>query len=129
MAFVDGENGENFMNEIFGLSQFGRSDTWKKQSQTDNKTNDYKRIWHSGSEKPELYKDKITGHELNTYCICVLWYDGWKETMCRVTEDGNFVDISNNESYDHDFFEYWCYTYDIYPVDADSYLVDVSVQE
>jgi len=30
MAFVDGENGENFMTEIFGLPQFGRSDTWKK---------------------------------------------------------------------------------------------------
>ena len=30
MAFVDGENGENFMTEIFGFTQFSRSDTFKQ---------------------------------------------------------------------------------------------------
>lgn len=103
MAFIDGENGENFMTEILGLPQFGRSDTWGKQSQIDNKTNDYKRIWHSGDEKPEIYKDKITGKLLNTYCLCVFWYDGWHEVLCHVTKDSNFVDVENNRSYKHDF--------------------------
>ena len=24
----------------------------------------YKKLWHSGDEEPQIYKDKITGHEL-----------------------------------------------------------------
>lgn len=90
----------------------------------------YKKIWHSGDENPQMYKDKITGHELITYCICLYWYDGWNEVMCKVTKDGNFVDVENSKQYEHGFYEYWCYIYDIYPVGTnEKYLIDISVQE
>lgn len=90
----------------------------------------YKKIWHGGDEKPQIYKDKITGHELTTYCLCVCWYDGWNGTMCKVTDDGNFIDVMNNKPYEHEFFGYWCYTYDIYPIETNErYLVDISVQD
>lgn len=90
----------------------------------------YRKIWHSGDEKPQMYTDELTGHKLNTYCICVYWYDGWNETMCKVTEDGNFIDIEDKNPYEPGFFSYWCYSYDIYPRETtEEYLVDISVQE
>ena len=92
--------------------------------------NNGNKVWHSGDEKPQIYKDRITGCERSTYCICVYWYDGWNEVMCKVTNDGNFVDMEDKNSYKHDAFDYWCYTYDIYPVETtEKYIVDISVQE
>lgn len=90
----------------------------------------YNKVWHSGDEKPQIYKDKITGQGIITYCICVWWYDSWNETMCIVTNDGDFVDVKNNKPYKHNAFDYWCYTHDIYPRGTEErYLVDISVQE
>lgn len=90
----------------------------------------YKKIWHSGDEKPQMYKDKITGHLLNTYCLCVFWYDGWNEALCRVTDEGNLEEVGTKQIWLPSDFSYWCYTYDITPVEIDErYLVDISVQE
>ena len=87
----------------------------------------YEKVWHSDDEKPQIYKDKITGHEFPTYCLCVL---GCYGTLCEVTEDGNFIDVRNGKPYEDSFFEYWCYTYDIWPIETnEKYLVDISVQE
>ncbi len=33
--------------------------------------------WHPGTEKPVIYTDKLTGNKLNTFALCILWYDGW----------------------------------------------------
>lgn len=90
----------------------------------------YEKVWHRGDEKPQIYKDKTTGYEHPTFCLCVLWYDGWNGTLCEVTEDGNFIDVRNDKPYEDSFFDYWCYTDDICPIETDEkYLVDISVQE
>ena len=74
-------------------------------------------VWHKGSEKPSMYKDKLTGHLLNTYALCIIWYDGWIEDLCKVTDDHKFASCTSNEVYDSEFFEYWAYTHDLIPKD------------
>ena len=71
--------------------------------------------WHPGTEKPVIYKDQLTGNKLNTFALCILWYDGWNEELCKVTEDGKFESMTGSETYDSDFFEFWAYTSDIIP--------------
>lgn len=73
------------------------------------------KIWHPGSEKPAIYVDPTTGHKLNTFALCILWYDGWNEEFCQVTEDGKFESMTGFNEYDSDFFEFWAYTYDLIP--------------
>ena len=73
------------------------------------------KIWHPGSEKPAIYTDPTTGCKLNTYALCIIWYDGWKEEFCQVTEDGKFESMTGFNEYDSDFFEFWAYTYDLIP--------------
>ena len=73
------------------------------------------KIWHPGSEKPAIYTDPTTGRKLNTYALCIIWYDGWKEEFCQVTEDGKFESMTGFNEYDSDFFEFWAYTYDLIP--------------
>ena len=73
------------------------------------------KIWHPGSEKPVIYVDPTTGHKLNTFALCILWYDGWNEELCKVDEDGSFESMTSSETYDSDFFDFWAYTYDLIP--------------
>lgn len=75
------------------------------------------KIWHPGSEKPAIYVDPTTGHKLNTFALCIIWYDGWIEELCKVTEDGKFESMTGagTYEYDSDFFEFWAYTYDLIP--------------
>ena len=74
-------------------------------------------VWHKGSEKPSIYKDKLTGNTLRTYALCIIWYDGWIEDLCRVTDDHKFASCTSDEVYDSEFFEYWAYTHDLIPKD------------
>ena len=72
-------------------------------------------VWHKGSEKPSIYKDKLTGNTLITYALCIIWYDGWVEDLCRVTEDHIFISMTSGKTYLPTDFEYWAYTYDLIP--------------
>lgn len=93
MAFIDGKNGENFMTKIFGLPQFGRSDTWKKQSQTDNKImENYEKKHNKALEKWSEEDDKILNKIVNSlmgaenvdctdYNIMYNWLESLKQRM------------------------------------------------
>lgn len=79
--------------------------------------------WHKGSDKPEIYKDKITGNTHDTYAVCLTWYDMWIEEFCKVTEDNKFISMLTGSTYDSDAFEYWAYTYDLYQ-DLENEIID-----
>jgi hypothetical protein len=87
-----------------------------RQDLLDNATN-LSSVWHKGSEKPSIYKDGLTGYTLRTYALCIIWYDGWIEDLCRVTDDHKFASCTSDEVYDSEFFEYWAYTHDLIPKD------------
>ena len=76
-----------------------------------------KNIWHEGTERPLIWEDPLTGRKINTYALCLVWYDGWIEDLCKVTDDGKFESMTSHDVREHDFFEYWAYTYDLIPND------------
>lgn len=76
-----------------------------------------KKIWHEGTDIPQMYIDPQTGKELNTFALCIIWYDGWNEDLCKVTEDGMFESMTSGDVNEPNFFEYWAYTYDLIPSD------------
>ena len=76
-------------------------------------------VWHKGSEKPSIYRDELTGNTLRTYALCIIWYDGWIEDLCRVTEDHIFISMTSGKTYLPTDFEYWAYTHDLIPKDLE----------
>ena len=76
-----------------------------------------KKIWHEGIEVPQMYVDPTTGAKQNTFALCIIWYDGWHEDLCKITEDGMFESMTNGDVNEPNFFEYWAYTHDLIPSD------------
>ena len=91
--------------------------------------NNIKKVWHQGCDKPFIYVDKITNQQLTTFALCVVWYDGWVEDLCKVTEDHKFISMTNGKIYDSDFFWYWCYTYDLMPCENTTELINIGTVE
>ena len=81
---------------------------------------DEKKVWHDGfdeNDKPQIYVEPTTGAKWTTYALCICWYDGWICDLCKVTDDGMFLSMTNEEHtiYEPKFFEYWAYTDDLIP--------------
>lgn len=74
-----------------------------------------KKIWHEGTEIPEMYVDPTTGAKWNTFALCIIWYDGWNEDLCKVTDDGKFESMTSGDISESKFFDYWAYTDDLIP--------------
>lgn len=85
--------------------------------------NKLKNVWHTSDEKPEIYKDKISGNKLVTYCLCIFWYDGWHSSLCYVNEDGTVTEVNNGKTFSIESFEYWAYDYDLIPDNLDNKLI------
>ena len=98
---------------------------------TENRSdmNNIKKVWHQGGDKPFIYVDKITNQQLTTFALCVVWYDVWVEDLCKVTEDHKFILMTNGNTYDSDFFWYWCYTYDLMPCENTTELINIGTVE
>lgn len=78
-------------------------------------TEEKKKIWHEGTEIPQMYVDPTTGAKWNTFALCIIWYDGWHEDLCKVTDDGKFESMTSGDVSESKFFDYWAYTDDLIP--------------
>ena len=57
MAWNDGENGENFMSEIFGFTQYSRRDTLKQVKDSNKVVMDYEKIKEKLLEIQEMMRE------------------------------------------------------------------------
>ena len=75
--------------------------------------NELKDLWHPGDEKPTRQINSNYVH----YALCIFWYGGWNEELCKINEDGTFTDSNGNiwDMNKETFFDYWCYTDDLIP--------------
>ena len=106
MAFVDGENGENFMTEIFGFTQFSRSDNFKQVKDLNKFGMDYEKrykealdrmkSWVKG-EHPECFSEAQKAAEFvfpelkesedeRIRKDCIKYLD-WEYQHCSFNED------------------------------------------
>ncbi|MBO6273883.1 hypothetical protein J6O48_14090 [bacterium] len=78
--------------------------------------NELKDLWHPGDERPTR---QINSNYVY-YALCIYWYDGWNEELCKINKDGTFTDSNGNIwGLERDFFDYWCYTDDLIPDNLD----------